>query len=313
MLDRYNRQVNYLRLSLTQRCNLNCGYCGGDACLSQKDELTRDEIVRFLKAFAACGITKLRLTGGEPLMRSDLADIVGLAAKVKGIGEVSVTTNGILLTKELAATLKGAGLSRINISLDSLRSERYQKITGGGKLNDVLNGIDAAISSSLTPLHINVVLTKGINDDEADDFVRFAQNNPVSVRFIELMPFSPYGGEGIVPNSEIFARYPDLVPVQRASKGQPSVDFTAEGWKGAVGFISPVTNKFCGDCNRVRLLANGRIKPCLGCDEEVDLRPFLYDGEKLAEEIAKAIYQKPKGHHFERGCSAGRTMQSIGG
>jgi cyclic pyranopterin phosphate synthase len=198
--------------------------------------------------------------------------------------------------------------------LDSLQTERYEKITGGGNLADVLNGIDVALVSSLTPLHLNVVLTRGLNDDEADDFIRFARNNPVTVRFIELMPFLPNdSGEGIVPNSEILARHPYLVPVESASRSQPSVDYTSKGWKGNVGFISPITNKFCDDCNRVRLLSNGNLKPCLGCEEEVALRPFLFDEERLVKEIKKAIQLKPKGHHFERGCSIGRSMQSIGG
>jgi len=314
MRDQFNRQVNYLRLSLTQRCNLNCSYCGSGRCLSQKDELTPLEIELLVKAFAKCGITKLRLTGGEPLLRSDLTEIVSFVSKIEGIQNVSATTNGILLTKELAAKLKEAGLSRINISLDSLQPERYKEITGGGNLADVLNGIDAALVSSLTPLHLNVVLTRGINDDEADDFIRFARNNPVTVRFIELMPFLPNEtGEGIVPNSEILARHPYLVPVESASRSQPSVDYTSKGWKGNVGFISPITNKFCDDCNRVRLLSNGNLKPCLGCEEEVALRPFLFDEERLVKEIRHAIQLKPKGHHFERGCSIGRSMQSIGG
>ncbi len=314
MVDQFDRQVNYLRLSLTQRCNLNCSYCGSGRCLSQKDELTPSEIELLVKAFAKCGITKLRLTGGEPLLRSDLPDIVKRVSNIEGIKDISATTNGILLTKELAEKLKEAGLHRINISLDSLQPERYKKITGGGNLADVLNGIDAAIVSSLTPLHLNVVLARGINDDEADDFIRFASNNPVTVRFIELMPFSPNDdGKGIVPNSEILARHPYLVPLVSTSRAQPSVDYSVKGWKGNVGFISPITNKFCGDCNRVRLLSNGNLKPCLGSDEETVLRPFLFDEERLIKEIKNAVRLKPKGHHFERGCSTGRSMQSIGG
>lgn len=314
MVDQFNRQVNYLRLSLTQRCNLNCSYCGSGHCLLNEDELSPEEIFLLVKAFAACGITKVRLTGGEPLLRSDLPEIVSGVSKIEGIKDISATTNGILLTKELAEKLKKAGLHRINISLDSLQPERYKKITGGGNLTDVLNGIDAALVTSLKPLHLNVVLTRGVNDDEADDFIRFASNKPLTVRFIELMPFSPNDdGKGIVPNSEILARHPYLVPLESASRSQPSVDYSAKGWKGKVGFISPITNKFCGECNRVRLLSNGSLKPCLGSDEETALRPFLDNVEKLIEVINNAIRLKPKGHHFERGCSSGRSMQSIGG
>lgn len=312
MRDSHNRQIEYLRLSLTQRCNFSCGYCGGQTALGEKDELTPGELLLLLQAFAACGITRLRLTGGEPLLRRDLPEIVGLASSVPGIADLSMTTNGALLTLPLAKRLKAAGLHRINISIDSLQPERFKKMTGGGNLNDVLGGIDTALSSSLTPLHLNVVLTRGVNDDEADDFLNFAKNNPVTVRFIELMPF---GGarEGLVPNGEILARHPELLPAQKAFSGQPSRDYTAPGWKGSVGFISPVTERFCAVCNRVRVLADGTLKPCLGSSESTALKPLLNDREILISTIQNAVLGKASGHHFERGCSAGCTLQQIGG
>ena len=312
MRDSHNRPIEYLRLSLTQRCNFSCGYCGGKASLGEKDELTPREIQLLLEAFATCGISRLRLTGGEPLLRGDLAEIVRLAAAVPEFNDISLTTNGALLSVPLAKQLKAAGLRRVNISIDSLKPERFKKITGGGRLADVLGGIDAALSSSLTPLHLNVVLTRGVNDDEADDFLSFAKNNPVTVRFIELMPFGG-AGEGIVPNGEILARHPELLPVRKEFSGQPSCNFTAPGWKGAAGFISPVTEKFCGVCNRVRVLADGSLKPCLGSGETTALKPLLWDRDKLIETIRNAVQNKASGHHFERGCSAGCTLQQIGG
>jgi GTP 3',8-cyclase len=314
MNDRFNRQVDYLRFSLTQRCNLNCGYCGNANCLSAINELGPFEIQQIVNAFVKCGIKKLRLTGGEPLLRSDITEIVGRAATTEGLREVSATTNGVLLTRALAGELKAAGLRRINISLDSLKPLRYKEITGGGNLSAVLNGIDAALVASLTPLHINVVLIRGVNDDEAEDFIRYARRNPVTVRFIELMPFAPGdNGGGIVPNSEILARHPYLTPVEGFSRAQPSVDYTAPNWQGKVGFISPMTEKFCDTCNRVRVLSDGSLKACLGSEEITPLKPFINDEEKLIEVMKTAIRAKPKGHHFERGCAVGYTLQNIGG
>lgn len=314
MLDRFNRKIDYLRFSLTQRCNLNCGYCGNRNCLSVKDELGPFEIQQLVQAFVHCGITKLRLTGGEPLLRRDLTEIVGNTAAIKDLRDISVTTNGILLTHALAGELKAAGLRRVNISLDSLKPLRYKEITGGGSLSDALNGIDAALVASLTPLHINVVLIKGINDDEAEDFILYARKNPVTVRFIELMPFAPGdNGGGIVPNSEILARHPYLTPVEGFSRAQPSVDYTAPNWQGKVGFISPMTEKFCHACNRVRVLADGSLMTCLGSEEKKDLKLYINDEEKLVETIKTAIRGKPTGHHFERGCAVGYSLQNIGG
>ncbi len=312
MRDSHNRPIEYLRLSLTQRCNFSCGYCGGKAALGEKDELTPGELLLLLRAFAACGIARLRLTGGEPLLRADLPEIVRLASSLPRFTDISLTTNGALLTKPLAKRLKEEGLGRVNISVDSLRPERFEQITGGGRLADVLGGIDAALSSSLTPLHLNVVLTRGVNDDEADDFLNYAKNNPVTVRFIELMPFGGLG-EGIVPNGEILQRHPELLPVKKEFSGQPSCNYTAPGWKGAAGFISPVTEKFCSVCNRVRVLADGSLKPCLGSGETTALKPLLHDREKLEEAIRAAVRNKASGHHFERGCSAGCTLRQIGG
>lgn len=314
MLDQFGRQINYLRFSLTQRCNLNCGYCGTGNCLSVKDELGAYDIQQLVQAFVKCGTTKLRLTGGEPLLRRDLIEIIERVAAIDGLDEVTATTNGILLTQAFAKDLKAAGLQRVNISLDSLKPLRYKAITGGGNLDDVMNGIDAALVSSLTPLHINVVLTKGVNDDEMDDFILYARKNPVTVRFIELMPFAPNDDiNAVVKNSDILARHPYLSPVEGSPESQPSVDYTAKNFQGKVGFISPITDKFCESCNRVRVLSDGSLLPCLGSEEKIALMPFIDNEQKLIETIKNTIRSKPVGHHFERGCTAGYSLQSIGG
>lgn len=311
MLDRLGRTIDYLRLSVTQRCNLNCSYCGAVSGVPAY-EMTPGEMLRCVRVFAALGVTKLRLTGGEPLVRADLAEITALLSPV--IPDINATTNGTLLTPSAARELKAAGLKRINISLDSLKPERYAAITGGGNLADALNGIENAMVSSLTPLHINAVLMRGVNDDEAGDFIRLAKEYPLTVRFIELMLLSNAENAGkTVPGHEIRERYPDLAPVGGRATGSPSVNYSAPGFQGAVGFISPVTEKFCAACNRVRLLSDGILKPCLGCAGETDLKPFFGDEEKLASAIRAAVYGKPTGHHFERGCAEGRPMRGIGG
>lgn len=314
MRDNAQRQIDYLRLSVTQRCNLNCRYCGHAEPVRAEDELTPVQIETLVRAFAACGIRKVRLTGGEPLVRDDLADIARAVRRAKGIETVNVTTNGIALTTALARSLKAAGVDRANISLDSLDKETYKTVTGGGNLDAALRGVEAALVARLTPLHINVVLMRGVNAGEIDEFIRYAKEHPVTVRFIELMPFSVEdSATAMVPNNEILARHAYLSRVEGGDASQPSADYTAPGWRGQVGFISPVTDKFCNRCNRVRLLSNGTLKPCLGSETVTELLPWIESEDTLINTIRRAIAQKPEGHHFERGCTAGQTLQNIGG
>ena len=314
MTDSFGRTIEYLRLSVTQRCNLNCLYCGADC--PDLDELTAEETEKTVKAFALCGIRKVRLTGGEPLVRSDIAEIAERVSRIDGIEKTALTTNGVLL-KEYATALKKAGLDTVNISLDSLDKETYKRITGSDCLKKVLEGIDAAESAGLK-VRINAVLMRGVNDGEALSLVNLAKDKRLDVRFIELMPFSDTGKNEamIIKGEEILSRFDFLKPVELTkNKADKSVAkyYTAEGFKGQIGLISPVSEKFCDECNRIRLLSNGEIKPCLAHEETFGLRRYLDDTEKAAEVIKKAIEAKPKGHRF--GCEYGNihAMNKIGG
>jgi len=318
MLDQFGRKIEYLRISVTQKCNLKCLYCGtgdegGPDCLAY---ITPEEYGKIVSAMAELGIRRVRITGGEPLMRKDICGIIRHISKVRGIEDISLTTNGILL-RNMAGELKSAGLKRVNISLDSLKKERFNYITGGGRLEDVLEGIQKAMGAGLNPVKINTVLIKGVNDDEIDDFINLAKDNPLEVRFIELMPIGPYGEENsgrIIYNSSIIKERKQLIFCGDTPAGSPAEYYRIEGYKGRIGFISPMSHKFCDSCNRIRLTCDGKIKPCLGNNGEVDVTEILrQQPEKLAEFIRKVIYEKPAGHNFEKGFSSVRSMKSIGG
>ncbi len=312
MKDKLGRDIDYLRISLTDRCNLSCIYCKGNS--AHKNELTVSQIEKIVRAFSLCGIKKVRLTGGEPLLREDIADIIKRLKNIEGIEKIVLTTNGILL-KKYAKTLKEAGLSAVNISLDTTDNKQYLELTGADKLNDVFEGIKEAQRASLSPIRINSVLIKGKNDNSAEKLIELAKNNKIDVRFIELMPFTKEGQkeEQIVTGDEILSRFPELVPIE--SKGEKSVAryFTADGYKGRIGLITPVSNKFCSQCNRIRLLSDGKVRPCLGDEKEIDLMPFIDDEEKLLKAIREAIFNKPVNHSFS--CEYGKfhSMNQIGG
>ena len=296
--DSFGREISYLRISVTQRCNLNCVYCGKEDCAKKTAELTPVQYFAIAKAFAKCGINKIRITGGEPLVRSDIVEIVRLLRAIPAIETLSLTTNGVYL-KQYAKKLKAAGLDSVNISLDSTDGSTYRHLTGADVLQRVLEGIDGAEAAGLSPLKINAVLMKGVNSDGAGALINLAKERKIDVRFIELMPFSDEGENGdlMVTGDEILQQFPFLIPV--GSEEGTAKYYTAEGFKGRVGLISPVTQKFCGDCNRVRLLCDGKVKPCLGYDTAYDILPYIGDGERLINEIKNIILQKPAGHHFE--------------
>jgi GTP 3',8-cyclase len=314
-IDRFGRKINYLRLSLTERCDLRCIYCRADEGLCPKaEELPAEEFIRIVRACVELGINKVRLTGGEPLLRRDILEIVSGIAQINGIEDISLTTNALRLLP-LAEELKEAGLKRVNISLDSLQAEKFHAMTSGN-LDTVLAGLYKAIQVGLLPVKINAVLVKGTNDNEVDDFIELTRENPINVRFIELMPLSGLGNNQSlrVSNQDLINARPFLKSVPPQYTGQPSTDYRVEGYIGKVGFISPISHKFCTDCNRIRVMSNGTLRPCLGVDSEVSLVETLKrDDHALVEVIRQVIYNKPVGHEFEDNFHSVRDMSRIGG
>ncbi len=313
-----------MRISVTDRCNLRCIYCTSRTMphLTHDDILRYEEIHRVVQAAAALGVKKIRLTGGEPLARLHLSRLVELLSQVKGIDEVSLTTNGTLLDR-YAAELKTAGLKRVNISLDTFRADRFQHITNSNKLEDVLSGIEAARKAGLNPVKINMVVLKGINDDEILDFARKTIHDGWHVRFIEHMPFAGTAaeGNGLVSIGKIMTTI-------RASLGEPEPTFPTSGngparyyqlpsASGTIGFIGAMTECFCAQCNRFRLTADGRLRPCLLDDDEVDIKTPLRNGatiKQLEQLIQNAAALKQKQHHLgEQPAPATRQMRRIGG
>ena len=315
MKDATGRNIEYLRLSLTERCNLKCAYCRAAEGECPKDkELTGEDFLRIVRCMAALGVKKVRLTGGEPTVRKDLVEIVRGIAATEGITEIAMTTNAQLLER-LAVPLKEAGLTRVNVSIDSLNPEKYKEITGGGELENVLRGVDAAIAAGLVPIKLNAVLMRGKNDDEIDDFIALAKDRPIDMRFIELMPMGreDHTGERI-PTDEIVSARPYLIPLEPRYAGQPSSDYTIEGYVGRVGFISPISHKFCGECNRVRVMSDGMLRPCLGVNREVSLKEALRLGDAaLLETIREAVWNKPEHHEFSNEFKPAKDMSRIGG
>lgn len=315
MIDRLGRSITYLRLSVTERCSLRCAYCRVEEGICPKaEELSAAEFIRIATACAALGIRKIRVTGGEPLLRKDIIAIVQGLSRLEGIEEITMTTNAQYLASQ-AAALKQAGLIRINISLDSLDADKFREMTGGD-LAAVLAGIDAAIQADLQPIKINVVLLRGKNDDEVDDFIELTRRRPIDVRFIELMPLGGiWQADSLrVNNDDLITQRPYLNPLPPRYTSQPSRDFRVKGYKGRVGFISPISHRFCADCNRVRVMSDGTLRPCLGDNLEVSLKDALAAGDEvLIETIRTAILAKPVGHHFENSFRSIKNMSRIGG
>ena len=322
--DTYQRTINYLRISVTDRCNLRCVYCmpdGGIKLMSHLDILSYEEITTLVKAAAALGIDKVRLTGGEPLVRAGVSDLVKMIADIDTIKDISMTTNGMLLAK-YAAELKEAGLGRVNISLDTLKPERFRQITRCGKLEDTLKGIEAAIEADLTPVKINMVVMAGVNDDEIIDFAKKTITDGWNVRFIEQMPVSAPGEEAakLFSVKDMKLRIDPLgkmEPFKMSTGNGPAKYYKLPGAAGTIGFITPVTEHFCDECNRLRLTADGKLRLCLLQEDEIDLREPLRSGasiEELKTLIKDAIGKKPKGHTLgEEGRHKGRPFSQVGG
>jgi cyclic pyranopterin phosphate synthase len=321
-LDSFGRSIDYLRISVTDRCNLRCIYCmppEGVPHISHNDILSYEEIRAVVQAAGQLGIHRIRLTGGEPLVRADFPELVKMLSQIEGITELSLTTNGALL-KNYAQALKQAGLSRVNVSLDTLRPDRFQYITRLGELEDVLAGIEAAKEAGLHPIKVNTVIMRGINDDEILEFTRMTYKDGWHVRFIELMPFK--GVADSVPSVEVqqlISYLGRLEPCMSVTGNGPAIYYRLAGAKGTIGFISPLTEiSFCSRCNRIRLTADGKLRPCLLGDDEIDLKMPLRSNasiEQLKRLILKAVASKPERHRLkdtnERPME--RKMSQIGG
>jgi len=320
--DSFQRPINYLRISVTDRCNLRCIYCmppGGITLLPHGEILSYEEIQAVAQAAAALGVNKLRLTGGEPLVRLGLPHLVGMLSQIEGVDDIALTTNGVFLGR-YADQLKEAGLKRVNVSLDTLKRDRFHQITGHDKLGDVLDGIETAKAVGLNPVKVNMVVMRGINDDEVLDFARLTLREGWHVRFIEPMPFGTGDSFSFVSTSEIQERLRSLGPLEpylhRHGNG-PAKYFRFPGVEGTVGFITPLSEHFCFNCNRLRLTVDGKLRLCLLSDEEVDLKTYLRRGasvEELKGLILQAVARKPERHHLSEGVlPKGRAMCQVGG
>jgi len=326
LLDLYKRSINYLRISVTDRCNLRCRYCMPEEGLSlipHSEILSYEELLRLVRIFALEGISKVRLTGGEPLVRKGIVDFVSQLSMIKEIKDLSLTTNGLLL-KGYAADLKRAGLKRINISLDTLNCNRFSLITRRDGYEQVWQGIEEAMKVSLSPIKINMVAIKGLNDDEIESFALITLHHPLIVRYIEYMP-SGNGEEwtegNILTIPEIKKRVEaigKLIPIPSDQWDGPARRFRLEGAIGEIGLIGPVSDHFCEACNRLRLTPDGKIRTCLFSDEEIDVRSFLRNGgsdEDLRKQLLVALRTKPERHHINthqfKKCQ--RNMSAIGG
>lgn len=302
MKDTYGRNIRYLRVSVTDRCNLRCMYCMPEEGVCKKthlDMLSLEEIYQIIEASAEMGFDKIRITGGEPLVRKNIEWLVKKTAELEGIKDIAMTTNGILLA-EYAEKLKDAGLNRVNISLDSLDADKFREITRGGDIERVLDGIKAALHYGLTPIKINTVLIGGFNDDEIEDLAEFTLNHDIHVRFIELMPIghaANWAKEKFIPNETVLERLGDLIPLENED-GSPARTYRIPGAKGTIGLINPISQHFCSTCNRLRLTADGKLKPCLHSDKEIDVREGIGDKEEIKKIIVDTIGMKPKAHHI---------------
>lgn len=324
-VDSYGRTINYLRISLTDACNLRCVYCmPEDMRFHPRSALLQDdEILLIARAAAELGTTKIRLTGGEPTVRPGLVELVRALARIPGIQELAMTTNGLLLA-ELAEPLAQAGLKRLNVSIDTLDPEKFRRITRWGDLRRVWDGIAAAEAAGLHPLKLNVVVVRGFNEDEVVPLARLSLDRPWHIRFIELMPLgsvADFQQEAVVPSHETRARIEaelgPLMPVPGHDPRDPARPYRLAGARGQIGFIDTITEPFCAGCNRYRLTADGKLRLCLLRDREVDLLTPLRNGctfEELKALMRLAIWNKPWGHGLPEGdVPKMRVMSQIGG
>lgn len=320
MHDSYGRKINYLRVSLTDRCNLRCKYCmpedGLENKLDHEDILKLEDVYKVIEAFVELGIDKVRFTGGEPLVRKGIVDLIRKVNNLENVKDIALTTNAILL-EDMLEDLKDAGLTRVNISLDTMDKEKYKLITRGGDLDRVLSAIKKAQTLNINPIKINSVLIGGFNDskEEVEKLVSLTKEG-IDVRFIELMPIGEgvnFAKERFVSNEEIIHSLDNLTKVEREDKSSPAVYYKINNNKGKIGIINPISCKFCNDCNRVRLTSTGILKTCLHSDNEIDLKQYLHDKELLKKVIIEAVNKKEESHHLDTGIFIKRNMNQIGG
>ena len=314
MIDQYGRTIDYLRLSVTDLCNYRCRYCMPEEGVEKGPHgsvLSVEECGEIARAAVKLGVRKIRVTGGEPLVRRGILDICRTLRAIPELEELCLTTNGSLLP-ELAQPLRDAGVDRLNISLDTLKPERFHEITRRGTLEEVLSGIRAAEDAGFRDLKLDTVLMGGVNDDEIGDFLNLTRAHPWEVRFIELMPMGPCAAwprERFLPVTEALKRFPELEEIGPSGVARR---YRLPGAAGTVGLITPMSHEFCGDCRRIRVTADGRLKGCLHSREEIPFRGL--HGAELEAAMYRGILQKPKGHHLvEHASDTPRTMNEIGG
>jgi len=328
IVDPFNRKITYLRVSVTDHCNYRCHYCRDEdhqTHTKKSQVLTFEEIARIVRLFAELGVTKVRLTGGEPLLRKDILDLTRMLGEIPGLSDIPLSTNAHLLPA-MALKLKNHGINRANISIDSLIQERFKEITRDGDLETVINGIDAAISVGMKPIKLNMVVMKGTNDDEIESMIEFAINRGLDLRFIETMPIGLAGIEAVDRHlsekdilDRVYSAYGDrLISQDSKQTDGPAKTLKIEGTNTSIGTISAVSNNFCSSCNRVRLTAKGELILCLGQKDSVSLRDAIRSGMKdqeVKQLILNAITKKPEKHFFDSVVDniSNRQMVEMGG
>ena len=333
LIDSFGREISYLRVSITDRCNYRCIYCKPEEqfeFIPHEEILRYEEIVEIIEEAVNLGVTKVRITGGEPLARKGVVGFIKKLREIKKLEDISLTTNGFFLS-EYAEKLKDAGLDRVNISLDSLQEEKYKKITRGGSLEKALKGIDSALKAGLLPIKINTVLIRGVNDDEVEDFVRLTLGRPLNIRFIEFMP----SGEELKDNyrdkfisvlkiKESLAEKYSFRPIDINPGNGPAKYYQIKGGQGTIGFITALSQHFCKTCNRIRLTSEGKLRPCLFSNIEVDVKQAIRNiktddkiirSKIIRNNIVEAVSIKPEGHKLNEKFSNRDSfkMSKIGG
>ncbi|MGN0144743.1 MAG: GTP 3',8-cyclase MoaA [Clostridium sp.] len=327
MRDIYKRKIDYIRISITDRCNLRCVYCmpeSGIKLIKHDDILSYEEIIRLCRLFAKIGISKVKITGGEPLVRKDVHKLIKNIKEIQGIDNVTLTTNGILLEEQIDDLVK-AGLDAVNVSIDTLKEDTYRELTRIGDVNKVINGIRKCLEYDNLKVKINCVPIKGRNEDEIMDLIKLCKDEDLSIRFIEMMPIGLGKNMHGLNDEEVISliekNIGKLTPYSGKMGNGPSNYYSLEGYKGKIGFISAVNHKFCETCNRVRLTCEGFLKACLQYDIGTDLKKMIRDGksdDEILEAIKSTIYNKPESHNFkiiknEEEKVEQRGMSQIGG